>query len=216
MKQKEGGIHLEFTELVRDRRSIRRYLSEPVADEDIKEIISIATNACNSGNKQFWNFIVIQNEFVKNEMARIGRNKATQLNNEVKRLNVNVAAYVPQEFYLEAPVVIGVVATAKYRTKMDLLMLDLGCTGQEIDDLRCRGDLQTIGAVTQLILLAAWEKGFGSCWMTGPLFARKELEELLGITNGGSLAALIPIGKPLVIPTRNGRKSLNEVVKFLR
>ncbi|MBU2699636.1 nitroreductase [Sporomusaceae bacterium BoRhaA] len=207
---------MEFTELVRDRRSIRQFLPEPITNKDIREIISIATNACNSGNKQFWNFIVIQNESIKNEMVRVCRDKATQLNNEVKKINANVPPYVPQEFYLNAPVVIGVVATAKYRTKPDLLMLDLGYKEQEVDDLRCRGDLQTIGAVTQLILLAAWEKGFGSCWMTGPLFARKELEEVLGITNGNSLAALIPIGKPAVIPPKNSRKPLDEIVKFLK
>lgn len=210
------GIYLEFKDLVASRRSIRKFLPEPIDKVDIEEIISTATNACNSGNKQLWHFIIIQSEDVKNKMAEIGRDKVAYLVNEANKANPTVeATYTAQEFYLEAPVVIGVVATSKYRTKPDLLMIEAGCSEKVIDDLRCRGDLQTIGAVTQLILLAAWEKGLGSCWMTGPLFARKELEELLGITDGGSLAALIPIGKSAIIPASRGRRPVAEVMSFI-
>ncbi len=206
---------MEFKQLVFNRRTIRRFLPESISKADIAEIISIATNACNSGNEQFWHFIIIQNDNVKKEMAQVVRKKASQLNQEIAKVKAAEPAYVPQEFYLEAPVVIGVVSTDKYRTKADLLMREVGYGDQEIADLRCRSDLQTIGAVTQLILLAAWEKGFGSCWMTGPLFARKELEALLGITGDKSLAALIPIGKPAVMPNRRGRKPVEEVISFV-
>jgi nitroreductase len=94
-------------------------------------------------------------------------------------------------------------------------MLEAGYSEKEVDDLRCTGDLQTMSAVIQLILLAAWEKGFGGCWMTAPLFARKELEELLGITDGNLLAAIIPIGKPAAVPAGRGRKAVEEVISFI-
>ena len=207
---------MEFKDLVVSRRSIRKFLPESIAKKDIEEIISIATNACNSGNEQLWHFIIIQSQAIKNKMVEIGRDKAAQLVNEANKENPDLkATYTAQEFYLEAPVVIGVVSTSKYRTKPDLLMIKAGYSESVIDDLRCRGDIQTIGAVTQLILLAAWEKGLGSCWMTGPLFARKELEELLGITDGRSLAALIPIGKSAIIPVSRGRRTVAEVMSFI-
>jgi nitroreductase len=207
---------LEFKELVLNRRSIRRFLADSVSEEDIKDIISIATHACNSGNKQFWRFIIIRSETVKKEIAKIGRDKAAQLLAEANHANPSEKkSYKPQEFHLEAPVIIGVVATQKYRTQPDLLMLEAGYSETVVDDLRCRGDMQTIGAVIQLILLSAWEKGLGSCWMTGPLFARKELEELLGIAARESLAALIPIGKPAVMPANRERKPIEEVMSFL-
>ncbi len=207
---------MDFKELVGSRRTIRSFLPEPIAKDDIKEIIRTATSACNSGNKQNWRFIIIQNETVKNKLAQIVREKAAWLIDEVGKVKTtDKPSYTPQEFFLEAPIVIGVVATSKYWTKPDLLMLDLGYSEKDVADLRCRSDLQTIGAVIQLILLAAWEKGLGGCWMTGPLFARKELEKLFGLKAEESLAALIPIGKPVVIPAGTGRKPVEEVISFL-
>lgn len=199
-----------------DRKTVRRFLPDFISDNDIKEIISTATHACNSGNEQLWQFLIIRNDEIKKRIAEAVRVKAAQLIDEVVKIKGgDKPTYAPQEFFLEAPVVIAVIAAGKYRTKPDLLMLEAGYSGTEVDDLRCRGDLQTMGAVIQLILLAAWEKGFGGCWMTGPLFARKELEELLGITDGNSLAAIIPIGKPAVVPAGRGRKAVEEVIRFI-
>lgn len=207
---------MEFKELVCARKSIRRFLSEPITQNEIVEIIQTATNACNSGNQQYWRFIVIRSDAVKNKIAQVVRNKAEWLNNETNKVFPSQKSkYISPEFYLEAPVVIGIVATAKYRTKPDLLMRNLGYDDRQVDDLRCRGDMQTIGAVTQLILLAAWEKGLGGCWMTGPLFARKELEALLEIPAGETLAALVPLGKPAVIPSGGSRKPVDEVIAFV-
>jgi nitroreductase len=124
--------------------------------------------------------------------------------------------YVPPAFFLKAPVVIAVAtAGGAYRTKPDLLMLETGSSEMEVLNHRSRGDLQTLGAVIQLILLAAWERGLGGCWMTGPLFARSELEYLLGLGQGGQLAALVPLGRPAVIPDAKGRRAVEDVMKFL-
>jgi len=51
--------------------------------------------------------------------------------------------------------------------------------------------------------------------MTGPAFARTELEELLGIEGGDSLAALIPLGRPVSIPAPRGRKNVEDVLRFV-
>jgi len=208
---------MEFKELVMERRTIRSFSPEPIADGEIEEIMATAVYACNSGNQQLWRFIIIQNETLKNELDRVICEKAAQLVDEAEQRNLqNPPQYAPHRFYLEAPAIVGVITTGKYRTKPDQLMLDIGIDPKEVDDLRCRGDMQTVGAVTQLILLAAWEKGLGGCWMTGPLYARKELEEVLKLADGESLAALIPLGKPKIMPTRNSRKPLHEVVKFIK
>jgi len=208
---------LEFKELVRERRTIRKFLPEPITEDTVKEIIATATCACNSGNQQNWRFIVIQNDLVKERMAQIVRAKARYLVEEAEKAGAtNNTPYDPPQFYREAPVVIGVVATGKYQTKPDLLMLDMGYRETMIADLRCRGDMQTIGAVTQLLLLAAWEKGLGGCWMTGPLFSRTGLEEFFEIMEGESLAALIPLGKPAIMPPRSGRKAVDEIVRFIK
>ena len=199
------------------RRTIRNFLPESVSDGIIREILTTATHACNSGNEQHWQFITIRSDDIKKQIAEIVSKKAGQLLDEVAiKRNGDRPSYNPQEFYLQAPVVLAV-ATAEgaYLSKPDLLMLEAEYSEMEIGNLRCRGDLQTLGAVIQLILLAAWEKGLGGCWMTGPLFARKELEQLLGIEGGDSLAALIPLGRPVSIPAPRGRKRVEDVLRFV-
>ncbi len=208
---------MEFNDLVRDRRTVRQFLSDSISDEDLKEIISLATNASNSGNEQHWQFIAIRSDEIKKQIAEIVSNKADLLLDEAAKVQGGErVAYTPQTFYLDAPVVL-VVATANgiFKSKMDLVMAEAGYDQWTVSDLRGRGDMQTIGAVVQLILLAAWQKGLGGCWMTGPLFARKELEQLLGISNGDILAAIIPIGKPAAIPKHRGRKPVEEVLTIL-
>ena len=208
---------MEFKDLVIDRRSIRRFLPDPVPDSDIREILATATHACNSGNGQHWQFVAIRNPDVKEQMVEILREKSQLLLAAVAKITGGERpTYAPQEFFLQAPVVLAVAtARGKYRSRPDRLMLEAGHAEAEIDELRCRGDLQTMGAVIQLILLAAWEKGLGGCWMTGPLFARRELEALLGITGGDLLAALVPLGRPAVVPASRGRRAVTEVLRFV-
>jgi nitroreductase len=205
-----------FKDLVLDRRTIRQFLPDPVTDEDICEIISTATHACNSANEQHWQFIVIRSDNIKKRMAEIVRKKAAQLLDGVAILrNGERPTYDPPEFYLQAPVVLAVAtAEGKYRSKPDLLMLEAGYSEAFVNAIRSHGELQTLGAAIQLMLLAAWEKGLGGCWMTGPLFARKELEALLGIAGGDILAALVPIGRPVAVPARRERKAPEKVLRF--
>ncbi len=208
---------MEFVDLVMDRRTIRTFLPEAVSDGVVREILTIATHACNSGNEQLWQFIAIRSQDLKARISQTLRDKADDLLDRVAiSRGGERPAYNPQAFFLEAPVVLAVATAGKaYRTKPDLLMLEAGFSEMEILNLRSRGDLQTLGAVIQLILLAAWERGLGGCWMTGPLYARKELEDLVGLGRGEQLAALIPLGLPAAIPEVKGRKPLEEVLRFV-
>ena len=200
-----------------DRRTIRRFLPDAVSNGVVREILTIATHACNSGNEQLWQFIAIRSQNLKAQIYQTLKEKADDLLDRVANSRGGKRpVYNPQDFFLEAPVVLAVAtAGGTYRTKPDLLMLEAGFSEMEILNLRSRGDLQTLGAVIQLILLAAWERGLGGCWMTGPLYARMELEDLLGLGRGDQLAAFIPLGLPAVIPDVKGRKPVEEVLRFV-
>ncbi len=208
---------MSFKKIVVGRRTIRQFTSDPVSDDDLREIISLATNACNSGNGQHWEFIAVRSDELKKQIADVVARKAESILDEVEeKSGFCRPSYSPQKFYLQAPVVLIVkTANGRFQSKTDFLMAKAGYDEDFVADLRARGDMQTIGAVVQLILLAAWEKGFGGCWMTGPLFARQELEQLLGISDGDILSAIIPIGKPAAMPIHSGRKPVDEVLKII-
>lgn len=206
---------MEFKELVAQRRSVRKFKPEAVNKEELLEIIRTASQAPSAGNDQMWSFIVITNEQAKKDMADIVTKNLEQLAIATQQSAEQVKPSVKSAtFFVKAPAVIAV-TTRVYRSKIDVMLQKKGLTDQEIDILRARPDLQSIGAAVQTLHLAACEKGYGTCWMTGPCVARPELEEYLGITYPVSLAALIPIGKAEIVPASRGRKPVEEVVKFL-
>lgn len=58
-------------ELVKNRRSIRKYTNEPVPDEYVEKIIDAARWAPSGANKQPWEFIVIRKEETKKKIIEI-------------------------------------------------------------------------------------------------------------------------------------------------
>ncbi|HET8705473.1 MAG TPA: nitroreductase family protein, partial [Pseudomonadales bacterium] len=50
----------EFRKVVRSRRSVRRFLPDPVPDDVLNECLDLAMLAPNSSNLQPWEFYVIK------------------------------------------------------------------------------------------------------------------------------------------------------------
>ena len=51
------------------RRSIRKYTSEPVTDEDIKKLLEAAMAAPTGGNRKPWHFIIIKERETLDKLA---------------------------------------------------------------------------------------------------------------------------------------------------
>lgn len=206
---------MEFTEVIKQRRSVRKFIQEPIDKDELLDIIRVAVEAPSAGNDQMWHFHIITAQHKKQQMAEIVAAKIEKLISETKSDPDKYRQYIKiATFFENAPAVIAV-TTKQYRSKIDEVLINSGLKDIEIGHLRARPDLQSIGAVIQTLLLAAWEKGYGTCWMTGPCVARHELESFLGIKEPDSLAAIIPIGKPQIIPASRGRKPVEEVVSFI-
>jgi nitroreductase len=61
----------EFQELVRKRRSIRKFRPDPVPDEYIEKILEAARWAMSGGNGQPWEFIVIKDQETKKKLGEV-------------------------------------------------------------------------------------------------------------------------------------------------
>jgi nitroreductase len=52
-------------------------------------------------------------------------------------------------------------------------------------------------AAIENLLLAAWDKGLGTCWMTGPLKGRGDMiAAFLGVPPDRELVAIVTLGYP--------------------
>ena len=63
---------MEFMEVVRQRRSVRKYRPDPVPQAKIDAVLEAARLAPSWANGQCWTFIVVSDPKVKHELARAG------------------------------------------------------------------------------------------------------------------------------------------------
>ncbi len=68
----KGGVIMnydDYLDLVRKRRSIRRFKPDPVPDEDVDKIIEAARWAPSGANSQPWEFLVIKEQKTKDKIV---------------------------------------------------------------------------------------------------------------------------------------------------
>jgi nitroreductase len=64
-------MNLEFIELIKSRRSIRKYQDKPVSNEILQKLLEAAQWAPSAHNSQPWEFIIIKDEEIKRNIANV-------------------------------------------------------------------------------------------------------------------------------------------------
>jgi len=160
-------------QVIHNRRSIRKYKSEPVPEAELKEILSAAINAPNAGNQQRWHFTVIQNQAVLDKVK--STMKENMLNSGVQFMmeRASEPGFIP---FFNAPV----------------LIIISGDENGKFNGIDC-------GAAAENIALAAESLNLGTCLMTSSefLFASEKGAELmkeLGIPEGYKHICAVTLG----------------------
>jgi len=213
----EGVITMELIEAIKKRRSIRKFKSDKIPKEDIYDIIYAATLAPSAHNKQMWRFIAISNKDILREMKRAIMNEIEEVSNwpELKEAGVKVKgmrAY--STFFVKAPLVFAVLVKP-YHSMIDEVLKLEGLKKGKAELLRSQVEIQSVAAAVENLLLAATEKGYGTCWMCGPLIAAPALKEILKIEEPWRLMALVPMGIPDQEPKPKIVKKIDEVLEFI-
>ena len=202
------------------RKSIRDYKAIQVPKEDILKMLEAATYAPSAKHQQNWHFVVVQNQELIDEMekvvARCHRHIAELASTEEeKQKYMTLLPYYTN--FKRSGCAIMVYNKGYYMIEEKILkasQVDM----KIIEQMKStHSDLQGIGAAVENFMLAASALGYGTCYMTGPNFAKEELEELIGFKKENySLAAIISLGVPAdETPKQPRRKPLEEVVTFI-
>jgi nitroreductase len=205
-----------FADAVQGRASVRRYAPEPVPHEDVSAMVGIAIRAANAGNAQTWRFVAVEDAELRAAMKQAVDDVLDEMGAwpEAAGLEKELKAYrAYATFFGEAPLVMAVFSRT-YHSLADELHERRGLPRDQRDRLRQRPDLQSLGAAVQLLCNAAHAMGYGACWMTAPVLAAPAIEELLGVEPPLTLAALVPVGRPLAPPKPSSRRPVQEVLEF--
>jgi nitroreductase len=115
-------------------------------------------------------------------------------------LRLRLAGAAQQDFLAQPPVVIAVCAVPAESARR------YGERGRSLYSV------QDTAAATQNILLAATERGLGSCWVGA--FDEQAVRAVLGLPSGWIPMALVPVGLPMEGAPPRERKPIDEVVVF--
>lgn len=173
----------EFTQVLKGRRSIRRFTDEPVSDESVNAILEAVRWSPSWANTQCWEIIVVKDQGVKERLA-----ETLPKGNPAKK------------GLLQAPVVLGVAGRLNESGSYK---------GQVTTKL---GDwyLFDLGIATQSILLAAADQGLGT--VVVGLYDLDAAAAVLNIPAGVQLVSLIPVGHPAKESLTPKRKEIAEFI----
>ena len=197
---------MDLTLAIKTRKSIRRFEKEDIDTSQIIKIIEISSNAPSGGNSQNWFTYIIKNKDVLGRM-RNGVEKVYKTITEKDTPGVYT-------FFNEAPIVLAIVEKP-YIGSIDNILEKTDKDRNFVRKFIVNPGLQSVSSFITHILLLCHNEGLGACWMTGPLIAKQELEDIIGIKSPDNLVALIPIGKPVERHSKTERKNVSEIIEVI-
>ncbi len=171
-----------FLELVKKRRSVRRFKNEPIPRVTIERILEASRYAPSAGNTQPWEFIIVEDPTTKKSISKnIGLKIKTQTEKD-QTLHPNAAV---QPHLFTAPVLIVVCGDPRLRDAYPAW--------------KDRNLLfhQSLSNCIYAMQLAAACFGLATAWATiqsGP--TEIEVKKLLGIPDIYSVDHIVPLGYP--------------------
>jgi nitroreductase len=195
---------MDLETAIRGRRSVRKFTSEKPDISILRELVEFATLAPNAMNKQDWHFTIITSNAMREKIAATVKSKWEKLLNKGSGVDDMLVEYSGNfSIFLNAPALI-VVDSRRPPAFLDHMLKD--------DTSRAIGAYASACMAVENMLLAAYDKGLGTCVYTGCLAAAIELAELIGIPRQRELVCLVAIGYPAETPPAPPRKSLDMVM----
>ena len=179
------------------RRSVRQFLPAMPPRELIVRAVEGATHAPSGMNKQPWRFVIVSSETVKSQMVEAVSREIeailTLLAGDEYADKVGEYLRNYATLFRTAPVVINVLYR-EYGQVIASLLERSNIQYADNQEEAANPAMQSVSAAIQNLQLAAHALGLATCWMTAPLFARRQLHGLLDVESPWQLAAVIPIG----------------------
>lgn len=176
---------MNLVEIIKERKSIRKFIDQDVANYIIEDLIDAARFAPSAKNRQPWYFLVVKDN-VKNKIADI-MIKDLEKHKDYGNNSINATALVIKE----APILILV-----FRPK---------------DDNWIVGDSLSIGAAIEHICLRATELGLGTLWIRDIVYTKDQIANILNMSHMDLISA-ISIGYYSESPLPKIKKKLNDIL----
>jgi nitroreductase len=190
--------YTELLALLKTRRSVRAFTSDPVPDDLIDKIIEAARWAPSGANSRPWEFVVIRNQETKDRLAAIVRDQAelghkAELTRPPELRWPSAARPVSDPGWRAAPVLILVCGDPRVSKSFPLLTYLERGQSHFVSGLA--------GAFLQMTL-AATSLGLGCHWVSfvGTGYCSALTKELLGVPEDYVIYDMLAVGYPAMQP----------------
>lgn len=225
MGRKREDTLMELTDLadvIRGRRSIRSWQDKEVPEDLLLRAIELATWAPNGGNQQNWRFYVVLKRDTIRAIADAVQATANQMASwpEAQKLMDTTRMRGVSSFFREAPAAIAV-AAVQYESIFDQILAAREETDQQASQIRqwrnvADTRIQSVSAAISYLLLILHQMGLGAVWMTGPMQAKGEIENILQVPPELDVVAFIPVGYAAESPAPRERRPVGDVTEVIR
>lgn len=195
-----------IADLIRTRRSIRRFSDKDIPGYVLQEILEAARWAPSPHNTQPWRFAVVTSGDGKSRLAEeMGKRFVEDMHkDDLPPKMIERLARISIERMNEAPVILVVCLSEEgFRPYPD--------ARQEFERTMA---IQSVGAALQNLLLTVHDLGLGACWMGAPLFCQDTVREKLSLDKSWQPQAMVLIGFPAIAPKVPPRVDLADKVVF--
>lgn len=202
----------EFLELVKKRRSIRRFNPDPIPDEYIEKILEAARWAMSGANAQPWEFIVVKDQEMKNKIAEshLEDRKETYWieQTRVQELKHPQLLNAPTKSEIKGAPVLIVVCGDRRTIQATVLAANfiVGEGGPSSVYYK------NMANATHNMHLAAAALGLGAQWKSVNRVWEQVLKRLLDVPDMIEIHTIVALGYPAYEPLPSYRRELNEMV----
>lgn len=202
------------------RKSVRDYTDAVVPKEDILKLLEAATYAPSPKHQQNWHFVVVQDKEKISKMAEAVTKSHTHIasfaaTEEERKQYMNL---LPYYLNFERSACTVIVYGKEYDMIEEKILSAHNVSAELVKSIQStQSAAQGIGAAVENFLLGAANMGYGACYMTGPAYAKAEIEAIVGFEKPGyELMAMISLGVPAEKTSRQPRrKPIEDVVTFV-
>ncbi|MBN1381807.1 MAG: nitroreductase family protein [Deltaproteobacteria bacterium] len=213
----------ELEDLIKTRKSIRRWQQKPVPENMLLKAVELATWAPSGGNLQNWHFYIIIARDTINAIADAVQSTVDLMASwpEAGEFGDTFKNYSQfSTFFRSAPAAIAV-ASSRYQSIADRLLEmreSVDFQAKEMREWRKTADsrIQSTSAAVAYLLLILHQMGLGATWMTGPIQAAGAIQKILRVPPGWEIVTFIPVGYPDEQPRPGRRKSVSEVAEVIK
>jgi len=194
---------MTLQDLLRSRRSIRRFKPDPVPADMIERILMTATHAPSAHNLQPWRFAILKNPELKTQLAQAltGKMRLDMQAEGAAESDIEKRVSNSLRRIAEAPVI--------FLLCRDVTAIRLNTSEETVMNI------QSTALAGLQLLLAAHAEGLGANWICWPLYAPEETQSVLNLPKEWEPQAMILVGYSNEEPKSKSLKPIMDLVEII-